>query len=243
MRSSLVRLAVFAGWLGTMGCSSSSNAPAGTVLTDGGIAAVDGQGAPPPEQGAEGEKNPYGAVYPTADIGYNPRRGAVPGNRIANFKFLGYPEGDTSKPLSQVSLADYFDPEGRKYRIIHMVASSVWCGPCRQETEEIVQVKGDLLAKKVVFVQALVDGPVQGRGATKVDLDGWVADRGVNFTIMLDPGVKNLGAFFNAAAVPWNADLDARTMEILSAAVGAPQDISEEVNKWLAWADKTPARP
>ena len=55
---------------------------------------------------------------------------------------------------------------------------------------------------------------------------------------MLDPNVKNLGEFFQAAAVPWNANIDARSMEILSATLGAPRDVSADVLKWVKWVDE-----
>ena len=55
---------------------------------------------------------------------------------------------------------------------------------------------------------------------------------------MLDPGVKNLGVFFDAAAIPWNADLDARTMEILQDGVGYEDPTA--VQTWLDWVAANP---
>jgi hypothetical protein len=64
----------------------------------------------------------------------------------------------------------------------------------------------------------------------------------VNFTMMLDPDVKNLGQFFDAAAIPWNANIDARSMEILTAGVGYNPRITAEVDQWLQWIDANPAQ-
>jgi hypothetical protein len=44
---------------------------------------------------------------------------------------------------------------------------------------------------------------------------------------MLDPGLHNLGGFFDQNAIPWNADIDVRTMEILTSAVGAEDPMTD----------------
>ena len=122
--------------------------------------------------------------------------------------------------------------------------AAVWCPPCNQETEDTVQVAAALAAQKVVFVQAIDDGAIEGKPADKSDLDGWIMKHKSNFTELLDPGLTNYGQFFDAAAVPWNANVDARTMEILSSGVGAPQDISADVTTWTTWVDQHPlAKP
>jgi hypothetical protein len=54
-----------------------------------------------------------------------------------------------------------------------------------------------------------------------------------NFTEMLDPGLHNLGHFFDAAAIPWNADVDVRTMELLDSSVGfsdVPTELAPALN-------------
>ncbi len=205
------------------------------------------QGAPPPDTSTPvtggTEVNPDGVAYPTADQGYKGRSSSREGNRIANYKFLGYLNGDKAAGLKTISLADYFDPETKNYKLIHIIASSAWCNPCIQETEETAKLKDTLLGEKIVFVQALVDGLRVGTGAKPADLDRWVTSHGVNFTAMLDPDVKNLGQFFSAAAVPWNANIDARSMEILTASEGATSDIAADARRWTKWIDTNAAKP
>ncbi len=218
------------------GCSSSETPATGAAT-----------GAPPPDTSTTvmggTEVNPDGVAYPTADQGYKTRSASHTGNRIANYKFLGYLNGDKAGGLKTISLADYFDPEMKKYKLIHIIASSAWCGPCIQETEETTTLKDTLLGEKVVFVQALIDGPKVGTGAVPADLDKWISSHGVNFTAMLDPDVKNLGQFFSAAAVPWNANIDARSMEILTASEGATADIAADARRWTKFIDGNPAKP
>lgn len=221
-------------------CSSSG----GSSSTPAGNQGVTGPG----DTGGTVEKNSYGVPYPTKNIGTEARSGSRPGNIMRNFKFQGYKTqmGQTVTPngqLTQVSLADYFDPQQKNgFKVLHITVSSVWCNPCNEETKEMVAAAPDLASKGVLFLQALNDGPAQGVGATPLDLDGWVKKHQVNFPQVLDPSLKNFGGFFDAAAVPFNADLDLRSMEILSAGVGAPPDIAAEVEKWTAWVDKNPAQ-
>jgi hypothetical protein len=227
---------------GTQSPSTGTNTP-GTPTDNGGI---DGTG-----QGLAGhDTNPEGVAYPTKNIGYQARgvdgsgnANKTPGNVMANYKFLGYPNADESKGLQTVALADYFDPTGAKYKVVHIIVAGVWCGPCNQETDALVKALNDPTQafdkKGVAYVQALGDGPSEGTGATNTDLLNWITTHHSNFTEVLDPNVKNLGVFFDAAAIPWNADLDARTMEILQDGVGYEDPAA--VQTWLDWVSKNPA--
>jgi hypothetical protein len=217
--------------LSAIGCSSSNKDP--------GIAASTGTQA--------AENNPYGVAYPTQNLGTQQRRGSTPGSVMKNYRFVGYPHHEpntvvpTGGELQNVQLADFFDPEMRKFKVIHVSVAAVWCGPCVEETDETVTLAEELLKEGIVFVQALSDGPVDGRGATQKDLDAWILKHKANFTELLDPDLKNFGVFFNAAAVPWNANIDARTMEILTAGVGAPQlGVKGDTEKALKWVEENP---
>ncbi|MGH7281057.1 MAG: hypothetical protein ACRELY_06005 [Polyangiaceae bacterium] len=204
---------------------------------------------------ATADTNPYGVAYPTANIGYLARRGQIAGNVIQNYKFQGYmgatdgsAQTPTSGSLSNVALADFFDPQGKLgpngvgIKIIHLSVAAVWCGPCNDETDQTSSVAASLTQQGVVFVQALDDGAEVGTPATQTDLNNWITKHKSNFTEMLDPGLKNLGQFFDAAAVPFNANIDARSMEILSAGVGEPQpSVQADVTHWLTWVGQNAA--
>jgi hypothetical protein len=194
------------------------------------------------------DTNPAGDPYPTANIGTTPRKGncqtdpttCVPGNRIANFKFLGYPNADKSQGLKPLSLAQYYDPTGRTYRILHLQAAGVWCSACQAETELIVPMKGEFDAIKAVWVVSLAEGPTPGTPSKQKDLDGWIAEFKSPFTHFLDPGNANLGPFYDATALPWNANIDARTMEILTSGTGTPPTaaaILQELTDAIAASD------
>lgn len=223
--------------LGLVACSS-SNTPAPEQdkgLEGDGVAAADT--AP--------DKNPDGVPYPTDNIGTIERKGEKPGNRIQNFKFLGYPEGNVSAGLQPISLAQYFDPSGNKTKILHIQASGSWCVYCQQEAKIVAPMRADLEAKKVVWIITLAEGATPGTPSKQSDLDKWLKTYTSTYTHALDPGNKNLGPFYDASALPWNADIDATTMEILKAGTGAvtsKEGILQEIDEALDLAQKSTLR-
>src|SRR5688572_2705686 len=149
------------------------------------------------------DTNPEGVPYPTDKIGTIARRGATPGNRIQNFKFLGYPDGDVTKGLTPLSLANFYDPTGSRYKIIHIQASGTWCTACQAETQTVVPMKAVLEAKKAVWLVSLAEGPTPGTASTQRDLDLWINKFKSPYTHWLDPANANLGPFYDRSALPW----------------------------------------
>jgi len=230
---------------GLVACSSGSMAPAETAGADAAAAACspcDEGGSTTGTVGA----NPDGVPYPVPAGGYGrtARAGNTPGSVIQNFKFLGYPDSDRSHGLQTIALADYYDPCNKTYKLLHLSVAGVWCVPCNEETTAVVtdlqSTTSTLHSNRVVFVQALDDGAVEGTPAKQSDLDYWVTSHDSNFTEMLDPGLANLGGFFNAAAIPWNCDIDPRTMEIIDSSVGWSGDVGAEIAPGLS---ELPAKP
>jgi hypothetical protein len=186
------------------------------------------------------DKNPDGVEYPKDNIGTNARAGDRPGNKMVNYKFLGYPDGDVSKGLQPISMATLFDPTGAKYKLIHIQASGSWCVYCQEETKTVVPLRQKLADRKVAWIISLAEGKTPGTAATTSDLDKWVGQFKAPYTHLLDPANKNFGPFYDAAALPWNANVNAKTMEILSSGVGAKTeeaDILKDVDNWLGKID------
>jgi hypothetical protein len=210
-------------------CSSSDQDPG---LEGAGVSAADS--AP--------DTNPDGKAYPTDNIGVVARKGATSGNRIANYKFLGYPDADESKGLQPISLAQFYDPTGARYRIIHIQAAGVWCAACKSETEVVVPNKKLLDDTKTVWLVSMAEGATQSVPSKQSDLNNWISTYKSPFTHWLDPGNQKLGPFYDRSALPWNANIDAKTMEILTSATGAvtsATDLASEIDAVIALADAT----
>ncbi len=214
-----------------LACSSPSQSGSGSPSAgDAGVPVVVGM-------------NPDGVPYPSSTGGHNARVGSTPGNVIQNFTFQGYLDADKSKGLQSISLADYYDPCGKSRKLLHLTVAGAWCVPCGDETDTLVASKAQLASERVTVIQVLGDGPTQSVTATVTDLDNWISKHGSNFTEMLDPNLSNLGGFFNAANVPWNCDIDPRTMEIIHESTGWPGDLNAELQPALSALPATPGYP
>jgi hypothetical protein len=237
---------------------------AGSAKSGGGGPQDPGQTAP--TDTGIGNVNPYGVAYPSqppfkvagglvsSGFGFQPRKCAAPpncgkapaGDVISNFKFLGYPNSDTSKGLQPVALADYLDPETRQYKVLHISVGGNWCYWCQQEQKALEPLLPQLKTMKVAYLFALSDGAQQGTPAKNSDLLSWISLYHATDTSVLDPGGHNLGPFFDSASLPFNANIDVRTMEILAASNGAPADstgtidIIGDVKPWVDFVDQNP---
>jgi hypothetical protein len=216
------------------GCSSSSSSqgPACNPCDTGGPPAPTGH-----------DTNPDGIAYPMVAGGYghSPRNGATAGSVIQNFKFNGYVSGDKSQGIQTIALADFYDPHNKRYKLLFLTAGALWCGPCNDETSQLVANKPMLQQEGVVVLQAITEGNTPGKASTQGDLDEWTHEHSVNYDDVLDPGVQNLGGFFNQSAIPWSAQIDVRTMEILSAGSGLdPNGVMSEIQPQVDWVNGNP---
>jgi hypothetical protein len=222
------------------GCSSPARTSPATVSQPGNTGSVSdaGFGMTP-----DAALTIDGFPYPSPPYGRSQRSGTTPGSRIQPFQFLGYRDGDPSQGLQTISLLDYYDPCARHIKVLHISVAAVWCTPCNEETAALTMAQASIAGEGVAMLQALDDGPVQGTGATQGDLDRWVARYAPTFSEVLDPGLANLGSFFPAAEVPWNADIDPRTMEIIDAETGWAGDVTIELAQGLSAAQGPPGYP
>jgi hypothetical protein len=184
------------------------------------------------------------ATYGTAQRGLdgNGKPNTQAGSVIKNFKFLGYPNADSSHGLQTVSLSDYYDPTASKHKVLHIIAAAEWCNPCNIETSalltDLAAPATDFEAEGAVYLQTLIEGETMNLGATQADLDDWIGKEHPTFTEVLDPEAAQLGVFFTATAVPFNADIDVRSMEVLQAGTG--QEDPAAIKVWLDWVSSNP---
>ncbi len=184
--------------------------------------------------------NPEGAAYPTDHIGTRYRTTQRPGDRLQNFAFQGYVRSNKSGGLKTVSMADFYDPEAKRHRVLHLQGLAAWCPICASEAAATQKEHDALEAEGAVIVQILLQGKTRNVGASLTDLDAWVGRYSTKHTVLLDVDAKRLGVF-GIDGFPWNALVDTRTMEILHQGVGAPQDLAAYVRDGLRLAKGPPA--
>ena len=183
--------------------------------------------------------NPDGVPYPTDRIGARARAGGLPGERLPNFSFQGYPGGDRAAGLRTLSLADYFDPEQRRHKLLDIQVAAVWCTICASEAEATVSVADALAREGVVFLQVIVNGRVAAEGPSLDDFHLWLDEHELPYAAAIDVRARRL-AGVGVGTVPWDILVDTRTMEILDSSAGAPVDVVDYVRSALRWVEANP---
>jgi hypothetical protein len=205
--SRIVVVAVGASVALAVACSQSSSSPS---------EASDPTIAPNPT-------NPDGVAYPTDNIGSRARAGTVRGDRIENFAFQGYDHSNVSGGLKQFSMADFYDPKAAHWKTIVISGAATWCSACGAEADIVTANAAQLEKEGVVILSVMTAGPSAGYGPSLSDVTGWIADHKTNYTTLIDVRARRL-ATVGLTGVPWSALIDPRTMEILFASDGAPDD-------------------
>lgn len=182
---------------------------------------------------------PSGATYPTDGLGYQPRRRGVPGDRLPNFAFRGYPDGVPGE-LVPLEIARYYDPDARDHRVLVVQIVATWCAICSSEVRQTIAARAELEAEGARFLRVVVNGNAVGTGPSKEDLDGWIRRFGDTYATAVDVEARRTGVF-GLSGVPWNVAVDTRTMEILGSSVGEPPDFPGYVRAALELASGPPA--
>jgi hypothetical protein len=183
--------------------------------------------------------NPDGVPYPTDSLGGIERASNRPGQRIPNFTFQAYVNGDRSKGLSTISLADFYDPEQKRHKVLDIQISQVWCTICSVETESTSQIIGELTGEGVVFLQVMTSGSDASRGPSLGEAEAWVDRHKMTYTLAIDVRSRRMGSI-GVSTVPWDILIDTRTMEILDSSAGAPADVERYVREGLQFVATHP---
>ncbi|MBX3200317.1 MAG: hypothetical protein KF850_21210 [Labilithrix sp.] len=154
--------------------------------------------------------NPYGEEYPTANIGWRPRQGATPGDRIANLRFASL------APRKTIELAELYDPEWRAHDVIVLLGVLGWDGL----SQALMNGIGAPMSR-LRFLAILGAGNTPETPADANALMSWApqypwADHGIDDAFAL------IRPLFPVYEVPLVTVIDARTMEIVHANLAVP---------------------
>ena len=163
------------------------------------------------------DTNLDGVLYPTGSLG------ADAGDLFPNYSFQGYVDSDTSG-LSVVSLADYFDPDRKRHKLLHLMAAAMWCPVCSGQTDEMVLTVPNLRAEGLAALQLIIDGPARATAPDRCDMQSWIERKQTSFTVAFDVAAKRIGFVAKFTGIPWNALIDTTTMRVVSTLEGRPGD-------------------
>ncbi|MBL0193225.1 MAG: redoxin domain-containing protein [Myxococcales bacterium] len=214
--------AALAGALAFAGCSSTPSTP----FVDPDVPAVS--------------VNPDGLAYPTDHIGTRARSKVRAGDRLANFAFQGYLDGNPQGTLKTLAMADLYDPDAKRSRLLHIQGVAGWCPVCASEAKQTLAAASALRAEGAVIIQVLMQGAKRSVGPSLADLETWCDTYETKHAVLLDVDGRRLSVF-GIDGFPWNALIDTRTMEILDQGIGAPRDVAAYVREGLRLANAPPA--
>jgi hypothetical protein len=201
------------------------------------VASCSSKDSPPdyPDPDVPGrDANPDGLAYPTDHIGGTAHHSKVAGDRIPNFTFAAYVDGNRAAGLKTISLADYFDPQQKRNKVLHIEVSAVWCTICSSVTDQTVKIKDDLAKEGVVYLEVMTAGNRAGAGPSLGEVDDWVTRHSSNITTAIDVSSRRLGGIgVDPGVRPWDIIVDTRTMEILESSGGSPIDVAEYDRSYL----------
>jgi hypothetical protein len=179
-----------------------------------------------------------------------PPYGWTVGSTLADATFQGFADAHVSTTLEALKLSDFHNPHAddptyqpasaayddrlfppgspygagtKKPTALLIDIGSVWCGPCNGEAKSLLN---GLYAKYKPcggeFFYQLAEGAMQGAPLDEPQLKVWASSYKVAYPITMDNS-RELGPFY-AAGFPAGVIVDTRTMKIVYAITGVPDD-------------------
>lgn len=174
-----------------------------------------------------------GPAYPAGNVGGRPRTALSPGQTFPNLTLQGIRSVASVDTAELVSMAEYYDPAGQRFDLLHVIGIFFWCPHCNNETNALSQIANWRADRRVAVIQIAM----QGYGSATPgwnELQKWVRDHNCDFPVVVDGQGKELGQYFNVGSVPLNIAVDPRTMEILSVDVGEVGDVQAYEQRFLS---------
>ena len=163
-------------------------------------------------------------TYPTTNIGGRPRTATQPGQIFPNLTLQGVRSVATVNTPATVSMAEFYDPDGLQYDLLHVMAIFMWCPHCNNETNDVSTIAAWQSNHRVAAVQIAMLG-YGNASPTWAELQKWVGDHKLNFPVLVDGQGAQLGQYFSVNYVPINIVVNPRSMEILAVDVGEVGDV------------------
>jgi peroxiredoxin len=123
----------------------------------------------------------------------NPVVGVYLGNIAANFS-------ETDSQGNELTLESY------RGNVILLTFSAMWCGPCRSEAPELVNLYNTYKEQGLEIVQCIYQDE-DGNPSDLSDLARWINEFGMTFTVFNDPDRSTVNTY-NFDAIPFNVIID-----------------------------------
>ncbi len=99
-----------------------------------------------------------------------------------------------------------FTLESFRGKVILLTFSAMWCGPCRREAPELMNLYNTYKERGLEIAQCIYQDE-DGNAADLSDLARWITEFGITFTVFNDPDRSTANTYgFNA--IPFNVLID-----------------------------------
>lgn len=122
---------------------------------------------------------------------------------IVNSGNIGENVGDTLKSFTETdSNGNTFSFETFKGKVILLNISAMWCGPCRSEASELMEIYNTYKERGLEIVQCIYQDE-EGNSSDQSDIQRWVNEFILSFIVLTDPD-GSLTDFFSFSGIPFN---------------------------------------
>lgn len=119
----------------------------------------------------------------------------------------GLSVGDSPPNFTETdSQGNPFTLESLRGNVIILGFSAMWCGPCRAEAPELVNMYNTYKERGLEIVQCIY----QDEGSEPADLDDlarWINEFGITYTVINDPDESTVDAY-KFRSIPFNVIID-----------------------------------
>jgi thiol-disulfide isomerase/thioredoxin len=170
----------------------------------------------PPDQNApDYPPGPYGTT-----------KGAV----ISNRSWVGYMDTDAdadddpfNEPPHKISLSDFYRPKHPESRLLVMIQSAGWCGPCQEEASKLPQVAAQWWPRGIRFMTAMWQDEAGMPGSPEY-AKVWGTMFHQHTPVVADPD-DLAGGEFGGEGIPFFILVDTKTMTIVDFPYEGPADL------------------
>ena len=116
---------------------------------------------------------------------------------------IGERIGDFIKSFVELDQnGETFSLDTFKGKVILLNISAMWCGPCRSEASELMEIYNTYKERGLEIVQCIYQDE-DGNSTDQSDIQRWIKEFFLSFVVLTDPD-SSLINFFNFNGIPFN---------------------------------------
>jgi len=115
--------------------------------------------------------------------------------------------------------------------VIILTFSTMWCGPCRMETSELVEIYNQYKEQGLEIFQIIYQDE-EGHAADLSDLARWIDEFGIIFTVCTDPNQSTVNTY-QFSSLPFNIVIDRDFVIRFRNSGYAPGELADQIQTLL----------